>query len=78
MAQNQIKGITVELWARIKKSSKYYGQGLDPKTDKPMTMPITHLRECQGDYIYETMTGVYRREDLDLFVRRKGDTLQRI
>ena len=72
------KGICVELWCRIKKSSKYYYQGLDPATQKPVTMPVDHLREGQGDYIYETCTGVYRREDIDLFVRREGDRLQKI
>lgn len=72
--QKPIEGarpITIELWAKIKKGSKYYRQGLDAQ-EKPIYFPVESLFEQTGEYCLRFNSNAYRLEDVNLFVRRHG------
>jgi hypothetical protein len=58
-----------KLWATIKKSSKYYRQGLD-EWGKPVAFPIRAVLLTEGDsYDFKGGPGgAYRREDLQLWI----------
>ena len=62
-----------ELWATIKKSSKYYRQGLD-ELGKPVAFKIRAIQLQDADsYDFKGGPGgQYCREDLQLFVNLNG------
>ena len=66
-----------ELWATIKKSSKYYHQGLaDPTNRKSKPVPFKIQMVLMTDidsYDFKGGPGgAYRREDLQLLIKRDG------
>ncbi len=71
------------LYATIKKSSKYYHQGLSDPTNgksKPRAFEITSINsmpDCDG-YDYRLNNNQYRREDLQLWVKLPDGKLKRI
>jgi hypothetical protein len=65
-----------ELWATIKKSSKYYRQGLNEK-GKPVAFPIRAVLLTDGYDFKGGIGGAYRREDLQLWIAC-GSKLKRI
>lgn len=62
-----------ELWATIKKASKYYRQGLDER-GKPRPFKINAVIMVAGDsYDFKGGPGgAYRREDLQLWIKAEG------
>ncbi len=69
------------LWAMIKKSSKYYHQGLTDPTNgksKPRVFQITSIiiEQCDG-YDFRMNGNQYRREDLVLYIKA-GEKLKKI
>jgi len=72
-----------ELWAQIKKSSKYYCQGLvilPGKKPVARKFPITSIQHCDpldDSYIFGMNGNRYRREDIQLFVKL-GNNFQRL
>ena len=71
-----------EMWATIKKSSKYYRQGLADQTD-PKSKPVPFkihgvvMEEFDSYDFKGGVGGAYRREDLQLYVRL-GNRLKKI
>jgi len=65
-----------EIWATIKKSSKYYNQGVDPNDPKrrPVAFKISAIMATEFDgYDFKGgLGGAYRREDLQLWVKVEG------
>ena len=73
-----------ELWGQIKRSSKYYYQGLvilPGKKSVARKFPITSILASCGDFIDAYTWGMngnrYRRQDLQLFVKL-GDKFHRL
>jgi hypothetical protein len=56
-----------ELWATIKRSSKYYSQGLNEKGE-PSPFPIRAVLAIEGYAFKGGPGGAYRREDLQLWI----------
>lgn len=79
--QKPIKGarpLTIEMWARIKKSSKYYEQGLNAQR-KPIFFPVESLfaNKFEENYVVRFNCNQYRLEDVELWVRTH-DKLHRL
>jgi hypothetical protein len=72
-----------KLFATIKRSSKYYHQGLSDPTDsksKPVAFEvfaINAIPDCDG-YDYRFNSNQYRREDIDLWIQLPGGKLKRL
>lgn len=58
-----------ELWATIRKTSKYYSQGVNEK-GKPVAFPIRSvlLTDCDGYDFKGGPGGAYRRQDVQLWI----------
>lgn len=65
-----------ELWARLRKSSKYYrSQGLN-EAGKPIVFPITTVNAIDHDgFCFRGRGNVYRAEDLSFCIMVAGKLL---
>lgn len=82
----------LELWAEIKRSSKYFRQGLkqshsfkpygstfdETPVGKPMRFRVRTIYDAPGEYIVRFNGNVYRLADLTLFVRFASGRFLRI
>lgn len=57
----------MQLFATIKKSSKYFYQGLDEETGKPMLFEIEEIRNDLHAFVLNSNN--YRSEDLNFYVK---------
>ena len=66
----------MELYATIRKSSKYAYQGADRATGKPILFPV---RAIQDDaYAFRLNGNQYRREDLHFWVKTPAGKLVKL
>lgn len=57
----------MELYATIKKSSKYAHQGREDYNGKLIVFPVREIQD--GDYAFRMGGNQYRREDLNFYVK---------
>jgi hypothetical protein len=64
---------SVQLYAKIKRSSKYYSQNEYAKRDKSMGFPFP-IKFVGGHYMFRGGPGgQYRKEDVNIFVKLGND-----
>jgi len=67
---------TYGLWAELKRSSRYYAQGLD-EARKPVRYPV-RLDPSGGEYCVRFNNNCYRLADVTLFARVEDTQFFRI
>ena len=60
----------MELYATIKRTSKYAHQGRDECTDKTILFPVQQVQD--SSYAFRLNSNQYRREDLNFYVKTPG------
>jgi len=68
----------MELYATIRKTSKYAHQGTETGTGKPILFPVRETQDDCCGYLFLLNSNQYRQKDLHFWVKTPGGKLVKL